>query len=254
MSKKNYQPKTYRLKGDFSPLSFLLKTGRGNNLLCFDEAKGYNRAIRHCPNERSIYVDEQSEYAVIKVVEFERGYLEVGATDTITKEFLDKNPYNGTIFEEVNFEEEAKEDIEIQDVIADLRIAVREKAKEENGIYELEALVAVLKGSVTEASNMSSSELKREIYQTINNDPLRFVDENGNLRLFDEYIKRRHIGLTALDTGVLEISANQRAIVWGKSKETLINIPKGILPIDSLSDYFETNDGILALEEIANRS
>ena len=254
MSKQKYEAKTYRLKGDFSPISFLLKTGRGNTLLYFDEEKGYNRAIRHCPNERSIFVDEQSEFAVVKAVEFERGYLEVGATDTMTKEFLEKNPHNGQIFEEVNFEEEAKEDIELQDIIADLRVAVREKAKEENGIYELEALVAVLRGSVAQASDMSPSELKREIYRVINDDPRRFIDEKGTPQLFNEYVKRRHIGLTAMATGVLEVSANQRAIVWGKSKETLINVPKGILPIDSLSDYFETDDGILALEEIANQS
>ena len=50
----------YRLTDSRSGEAFMLKTGRNKRLLSFDESKGYQRAIRNCPNEQSIFIDEQS--------------------------------------------------------------------------------------------------------------------------------------------------------------------------------------------------
>ena len=54
--KRVLTPKEYRLK-KYQPLTFELKTGRDNDLIIFDESEETNRAIRHCKNEKSIFVD-----------------------------------------------------------------------------------------------------------------------------------------------------------------------------------------------------
>ena len=251
---KKLQAKTYRLRNDIAPLCYLIKTGRTGNLLFFDEKKQVNRPIRHCPNEKSIFVDEQSEHAITKAVEFMKGYLHTNERDTITQHFLDTHPDNGRLFEQVDFENEAQEDIVVQDLVADLRLAVREKEKEKNGVFELEALVSVLTNNVSEASNMSPAELKREIYRHINANPQRFTNDKGDAQLFDEATKIRHLALTSIAKGVLEVSSTKKAVVWADTKDIIVNIPRGIIAIDCLSEHLETDEGLITLEEIAKRS
>ena len=246
--------KTYRLRGDISPLSYILKAGRSGTLLYFDEEKGFNRSIRHCPNEKSIFIDEQSDNAKVEIIEFERGYLTIPYKMVSTQEFLDKNPKNGVLYEEVNDEKEAKDDIVEEELLLDLKTAVREKLQEKDGVYELEALVAVLKGSSVIASELTESALKREVYLEINMNPHRFIDDNGNISLFDDSIKRKHIALTAIANGVLEISPKQDSYRWGHNKQTVLDIPKGIKPIECLSDHFLTDEGMMLLKEILKRN
>jgi hypothetical protein len=50
------QSKTYRLADDRSGESCMIKTGKKGDLTIFDEEAGRRRAIRHCPNQRSIFV------------------------------------------------------------------------------------------------------------------------------------------------------------------------------------------------------
>ena len=101
--------KSYRLTDSRSGEAFMLKTGRNKRLLFFDEDKKYNRAIRHCPNEVSIFIDEQSEHALVEPIIFFNGLLEVKREDQATQKFLDSHPDNsangGNWFEQINDEQ-----------------------------------------------------------------------------------------------------------------------------------------------------
>jgi len=59
-----------------------------NEVAIFDAEVGYNRAIRYCPNERSIFVDEQSTNAVRSDVVFRDGMLIVPLDKPLDVEFL----------------------------------------------------------------------------------------------------------------------------------------------------------------------
>ena len=65
---KKLVDKSYRLLGDRSGEAFLLKTGKNKRLLIFDTDEKINRAIRHCPNEKSIFLDEQSNHALVELL------------------------------------------------------------------------------------------------------------------------------------------------------------------------------------------
>lgn len=250
----NLQEKEYRLLGDIAPKSFIIKTGQKGDLLVFDKQNGYQRPIRHCKNEKSIFVDEQSEYALVSPIIFESGYLKVRPEEVSTKKFLDAHPSNkangGNLFEEVNDEMNALEDLEYEDLVVDLKALVREKQKEEDGLFEMQTLAASIKNSYVSVANLSMPELRQEIYKAINANPYAFVQEDGSLSLFDEKSKRKYLALRALADNIIKVSLDGRTLEWSDTKNAITSIPAGVKPTEHLAEFLETDDGIILLDKI----
>lgn len=258
-TQKKFTAKEYRLANDRSGLAFLLKTGKKRNLLVFDEEKGISRPIRHCPNEPTIFADKQSEYALVEPIIFMHGYLEVPAQSQITQAFLDAHPDNlangGSWFEEINDEKEAERDLIIDELKIDIYNAVRKKMKEDDGVYELEAVVAVLENNVTAASEMSPQSLKRRIYQEVENNPLYFADDNFNVTIFeDDYINRKYFVLRAIKEAVIKKSPNNKSMVWVRDNKMIATAPRGLELVEYFADFLSTEEGMLVSEEIKRRS
>lgn len=187
------------------------------------------------------------------------GYLLVPREAQLTQQFLDASPENvangGTWYEEVNDEKEAEQDLVIDDLKIDLYNAVREKIAEEDGIYELEAVVAVLENNVQEVSTMSESSLKRRIYQEIENNPLYFADDNFKVTIFeDDYINRKYFVLRAIKEAIIMKSPNNKSILWVRDKKTIATAPRGLELVEYFADFLGTEDGMLVGEEIKRRS
>lgn len=258
-STKKFVNKEYRLTDDRSGLAFLLKTGKKRNLLVFDEEVGLSRPIRHCPSEPSIYIDKQSEFALVEPIIFMHGYLEVPRQAQITQQFLDTHPDNvangGTWFEEVNDEKVIENDVAIDELKVDIYNAVREKAKEDGGEYELEAVVAVLENSIQEASEMGVKSLKKRIYQQIEADPYYFTDDNGNVTIFeDDYINRKYFVLRAIKEAIIKKSPNNKSMVWVRDNKMIASAPRGVELVEYFTDFLGTEEGMLVSEEIKRRS
>lgn len=260
--------KSYRLTDDRSGESFMLKTGKKGTLSVYDPEyklpngdKGARRAIRHCPNQKSIYIDEQDKHALVQPIIFINGYLEVSGDQPITQQFLDNHPSNdanssdGGWFELVDDELEAREAIQDEELKMDIMYAVRQMAKKEDGIHELKAVVSVLTGSVEQTYQMGIEELKSVIYNEIDADPRYFTDEKGNVTIFDDdSIKRKYIVLRALREGVIRKSLNGRAIEWGRDKKVIATAPRSVDLVDFFAEYLQSEDGILVMDEIVRRS
>lgn len=258
-NKKKYLDKSYRLVNDRSGEAFLLKTGKNRKLLIFDEKKGFNRPIRHCPNEKSIFIDEQSDHALVEPIIFEFGQLEVSYQNQITQKFLNAHPDNasngGNWFEEINDEVEAEKIIETEELILDIKQEIRNKSKEKDGIYALEMVASVLLNSDNKASEMGKEELKRIIYREVDKNPNYFLDENNNINIFNnEELQRKYLTLRALKEGILKKSISDKSIMWAKDNKVITSAPRGINLIDYFADFLSTDDGILVLEEIKKRS
>lgn len=251
--------KTYRLADDRSGESCMIKTGKKGSLTVFDEEAESRRAIRHCPNQKSIFMDEQDKFGLVEPIIFQYGYLEVAANQPITQKFLDAHPSNkangGGWFEEVNEEQESKESILDDELRVDIKYAVRQMAKKKDGIHELSAVVAVLLDNVEEASNMGLESLKRVIYNEIDADASYFTDEKGNVNIFDDdSIKRKYLILRAIKEGIIRKSPNNRAMLWTRDKKVIATAPRSIELVEYFSDYLTTEEGMLVLEEITRRS
>lgn len=254
-NKSKFIDKTYRLADDRSGESLILKVGRNGRLLVFDPEQERERAIRHAPNAKTIFLDEQADNAYVETIIFEKGYLDVPGTRTITQQFLDMHPDNvangGSWFELVDDEMEAAEEIELEEMSIAAKQAIREVAKTKNGVYQLEAVVAALSGSLVTARSMSLSELKRELYSRVDQNPARFCDESGEPNIFDDTeIKIRHLMLTALADGIIQTTPNGRSMVWAKSKEVITSAPVGVKIQDHFVDFLQEDEGILVFQEI----
>ena len=128
-------------------------------------------------------------------------------------------------------------------------------ARTEDGLHELSAVVAVLAGSVDEASSLGIEGLKRVIYNAVDADPEYFTDDNGNVTVFeDDTIKRTYIILRAIKEGILKKSSNGKSILWTQDGKVIATAPRSMDLVEYFTDYLTTDDGILVAEEIARRS
>ena len=259
--------KSYRLTDSRSGESFMLKTGKKGTLTIFDSeangGAGARRAIRHCPNQKSIFMDLQDQHALVVPIIFQYGQLEVDGRNPITQLFLDNHPSNSANtedgssgwFETVNEEQENKESITDEELQNDIMYAVRQMAKTEDGIHELSIVVSVLLGNFDEASEMGIETLKRVIYNEIKANPYYFADESGNVTIFeDTTTKRKYITLRAIKEGVLKKSVNNRSILWARDGKIVATAPRSVDLIEYFADFLTTDEGILVAEEIEKRS
>lgn len=249
----------FRLTEGRSGASCIISSGNKGELSIYDPKVKARRAIRHCPNQRSIFRDEQDDYAIVQPVVFEFGVLKVPEDQPLTIEFLRKHPSNaangGIWFEEIDEEKTAKEDIIEEELQIDLKYLVRKTAKEKDGLHKMAAVVSVIKGSIDEAARMGIEQLKQELYWAIEDDSSYFTDDNGNITLFDDdLIDRKYITLRAIKDGVLRKSTNNRSIVWGKDKSHIVTAPHGTKLEEFFAEFLSTDEGMLVAEEIAKRS
>tara|TARA_R110000772_G_scaffold50518_4_gene116139 strand:- start:17647 stop:18447 length:801 start_codon:yes stop_codon:yes gene_type:complete len=238
----------------YQPLQFVLKVGRNYSLLVFDPATGLNRAIRHCPAEKSIYIDEQSENAVVQPVIFLKGLLSTKGTDVITQTFLDAHPSNGGIFEMIDVEADSMDIADLEELKLDVKQAIRDKAKEEAGLEELKIIVAVLTSNASAASKMTPSEIKNSLYELVDQNVGRFVDDEGEVTIFDDIdIKRQAITQQAFNSGVIQVSADGSKVMWSDNKASICLIPTGQSHLEFFAKYLGTEEGLQVAVEISKR-
>ena len=97
----------------------------------FDEENNTVREIRYCPNEPSIWVDEQSDNAIKESVAFREGKLFVPREKPNLKEFLDVHPMNmrngGKVFKEVDKMRDAEIDAQREFKLTEAIAMVRDR-------------------------------------------------------------------------------------------------------------------------------
>jgi hypothetical protein len=246
-------PKRYRLL-KFQPLQFILNVGHGKPILVFDESMGINRAIRHCPGEKSIYVDEQSPDAVVEPIVFSNGFLDTLETDVITQRFLEAGPKYGVLYELIDEAGDAAEIADMEETKLDIKQAIRNKSKEDTGEEEMRIVVSVLTSDAISTAKMTLPELKNSLYSLVEDNPSRFLDDSGNVGIFDDVkIKRAALAQHAFNSGVIKVSVDGGKIMWTDNKATICLVPMGQNHVEFFSEYLSTDDGIQVVQEISKR-
>jgi len=252
-TKQALEPKSFRLL-KYQPLTFELKTGRDNNLLIFDEETENTRAIKHCPNEMSIFVDKQSDRAIVKSIIFINGFLNIDGKDVRTIEFLMNHPSRGKVFDVIDDEADAKDALDWEDTILDIKTAIRQKSKEENGIEEIRVVVAALTNDIGGTANMSPAEVRYAAFELVETNPQRFLDDNEEISIFeDASIVRKATAQGAFTSGVVTLSGDARQILWSDNKSPICSVPSGKDYIDYFAQYLGTEDGINVMKELDKR-
>lgn len=241
-----FTPKTrvFVLKSKTTPIRYMIQTKHHSRkpLTYFDGQM--NRALRYASNQISPFLDEQDGYATLEPIVFEDGKLVVPEFEVNLQKFLMIHPQYGKLFVEFDKEGDAQKAYENLNTQLEAQIAIRNLS-----IEELEAVARVaLKGTNADVSNMTSSELKRDMLIWAKNNPVE-VHEIIN----DENIKLRNIAVRAVEMNILHVKSDQRTVVWEEDKrQKVLTAPYGENVYSALAAYFKTDEGLDAMQKIIN--
>ena len=240
-TKDNWEIKdrVYYLTGNKKPIS---RSIRASNIYWFDEEKGYERELKYCQNQKTVFVDEMKGDQRLEHIVFRNGILFVEKEKVVLQKLLSLyHPSRDKMFYEHNPVQDAMEEVEILEMEVDALLAAKNL-----DIDTAEAIMRVEKGSgVTE---MTSKELKRDLLIYAKQNPELFLD-----LLNDENVVLRNFGIKATEMGILKLSPDQRTFSWGSNDRKLMNVPFDEHPYSALAAWFKTDEGMEIYSNIEKR-
>ena len=230
--------KLYQLSINESPIAFIVKT-RG--ILWFDEEKGYEREIKYCENQKTVFVDEMKGPERLSRIVFRDGRLFVPKEKQTLQKFLAIHPDMNKKFYEYNPVKEAEDDLDV------LEYEIQALTMAQNiDIDHAEAILRTELGN--KVSKMTSKELKRDLLLFARSNPELFL-ELAN----DENINIRNIGIKAVENGIISLSSDQRTFKWASNDRKLITVPFDENPYSALAAYFKTDEGIEVYQTVEKK-
>ncbi len=212
-----------------------------NNITIYDPTKDTVRAIRYCPNEPSVYVDEQSVNAMRDHIVFRDGLLSVPPSKPNLQDYLDVHPDNiangGGVFFVIDTHKTAEDDLDKEFLMHDAISMVRDKS-----IDEL-LPVAMYLGVNIEQRNQ---EIRRELLSEAKANPKAFIE------MFDNpMVKIRSAIRQSVDFQI--IRERPDGMYWFDTNRLIITAPAGQDPTDVLTRYCMTEKGVSIYDEVINR-
>lgn len=234
----------YYLTGNKSPLTLKIpgRHTKKHALLYFDETTGKQREIRYATNQDSPLVDEQKGEVTLGHIMFRDGSLTVPKQQQNLQKLLSLyHPLKGKLYQEFSAVEEAGDELDTIELQVDALNAAREM-----DIDQAEAIMRVEVGS--KVSQMSSKELKRDLLLFAKNNPQLFI-ELAN----DENVQLRNVAIVASETGVINLSQDQRTFTWGSNGRKLMNVPFDENPYSAMAAWFKTDEGVEVYKSIEKK-
>ena len=205
----------------------------------YDKENDTVREIRYCPNEPSVFVDEQSENAVRESVIFERGKLFVPRQKPNLKKFLELHPANkengGSIFKIVDKKKDAREELEKEFLVSDAVSIVRDR-----DINDLLAIALYYGVNI----NAATSEIRYNL--------LRIAKSKEFLQSLDSpEVTCRSTIKQASDYQIISLKAN--GVYWFDANTLIVSVPVGQDPTDTMVRFCLTEKGASTLSLIEER-
>lgn len=234
--------RVYKLTNGAAPLSTYISPG-GNPrqpMLKFDNVKKVNREIRYAANQQSIYVDEQDGHVVVEPIVFIDGMLAVPENNPALQKFLHHHPLNGNRFEEVNLERDAAAEMETLNFEVDALIECRGLS-----IEQAENVARVMYN--VDPSQLTTSELRRDLLIHARHDPQRFLEIVN-----DPHLKLQSSIQNFFSNKLLTYRRN-KSEVWfniATNKKKMLTIPFGEDAEATCESYFLSDEGLDALKAL----
>jgi len=230
--------KLYELTINETPIVFTLKS---KGILLFDEEMGYEREIKYCENQKTIFTDEMKGPQRLSHISFRDGKLFVPKEKQTLQRFLAVHPDNGKRFTEYNPVKIAENDLSFIELeIEALNTATR---------IDVDHAEAILRSEIgNKVSSMTSKELKRDLLLFARNNPELFL-ELAN----DENINIRNVGIKATEMNLIKLSSDQRTFTWVSTGRKLLTVPFDENPYSALAAWFKTDEGVEVYQTIEKR-
>lgn len=218
----------------------IIRMIRSKGIYYFDEEAGYERELKLTSNQKTPFVDEFKGPARLEHIVFRDGVLNVPKNKQILQKLLSLyHPQKGLVYEEVNNEAEAVDELSA--------IEVELEAMNTASQMDIDLAEAIVRTDVGSAvSKMTSKEIKRDLMLLARKNPALFL-ELAN----DENISIRNLGIKAVEMGIIKLSGDQRTFLWGSNSRKLITVPFDENPYSALAAYFKTDDGFDVYQQVA---
>ena len=207
----------------------------------YDKENDTVREIRYCPNEPSVFVDEQSENAVRESVIFERGKLFVPREKPNLKKFLELHPANkengGSIFKIVDKKKDAREELEKEFLVSDAVSIVRDR-----DINDLLAIALYYGVNI----NAATSEIRYNLLRIAKSKPKEFLQS-----LDSPEVTCRSTIKQASDYQIISLKGN--GVYWFDANTLIVSVPVGQDPTDTMVRFCLTEKGASTLSLIEER-
>ena len=225
----------WQTTGNKTPIALIIKQ---KNVTVFDASQNKIRSIRYCPNENSIWTEEQSEFAQVGAIIFREGRLMVRSDQPNLKAFLKAHPGNeangGSTFKQRNVQKKIDEELQTEFQAAEVVSIVRDK-----DILDL-IPVAIYFGVNTDAK---SSEIRHNLLRIAKRDPEAFMAS------FDSpQVQARAEIQQAIDFQI--VSQKSNGAYWTDSNTLIVSTPAGMDTIDVMTRFCLTEKGSLVRERI----
>ena len=236
--KPQIKNKLYELTINETPIVYILKS---KGILWFDEEKGYEREIKYCENQKTVFADEMKGVQRLSHISFRDGKLYVPKEKQMLQRFLALHPENGRKFQEHNPVKIAEDDL----TVLELEIEALNTAQK----IDIDHAEAILRSELgNEVSKMTSKELKRDLLLFAKNNPRLFL-ELAN----DENINIRNLGIKAVENNIINLSNDQRTFMWASTGRKLITVPFDENPYSALAAWFKTDEGVEVYQTIEKK-
>mgnify|MGYP003111329600 FL=1 len=172
---------------------------------------------------------------------FTNGVLHVAKEKRNLQEFLSHHPHNGIIFNELDRQVEAVDELQELDLQLDALNAARSM-----DIDQAEAILRVELGS--NVSNLSTKELKRDVLLFARQNPRLFIDLAN-----DDNVILRNFAINAVDHGIIKLASDQRTFTWATNGRKLMSVPFDENPYSAMAAWFKTDEGLEVYKSIEKK-
>ena len=231
--------RVYYLKNKKKPLSKSIKSA---GIYWFDEEQGYERELKYCENQRTVFVDEMKGDQRLSHILFRNGALHVPRNKQVLQKLMSLyHPEKDVTFYEWKPVEIAESQLDWLEFEVEALMLAKTL-----DIDMAEAVLRVEYGS--NVSNMSSSELKRDLLLYAKRNPKLFLE-----LVTDDNIQLRNFGIKATEAGIIKLSQDQRTFMWGSNDRKIMTVPFDEHPYSALAAWFKTDEGMEIYSNIEKR-
>ena len=207
----------------------------------YDNDKDTVREIRYCPNEPSIYIDEQSQNARREAITFREGRIFVPKDKPNLRLFLEAHPLNmangGQLFKEVNKKVEAEQELKKEFLQNEAIMMVREKS-----IEELLPVAIYFNVNI----DQPTSEIRFNLLQIAKKKPSEFIEA------FDSpQVQVRSTVKQAADYQILNVKKD--GVYWFDSNGLIVSVPVGQDQLDVMVRFCLTEKGASVLSSLEEK-
>lgn len=207
----------------------------------YDAERDTVREIRYCPNEPSVWTDEQGDKAKREAVMFRDGRIFAPKEKPNLKKFLELHPGNqangGKLFRVKDVRKEAENELQKEFLTTDAITMVRDKA-----IDELLPVAIYFGFSI----NGNASDIRFNLLQKAKRNPKEFIEA------FDSpQVQVRSIVQQAKEYQFIKCTPS--AVSWFDSNQLIVSVPAGLDPVDVATRFCMTEKGAAVLSNLEEK-